>query len=137
MPRCLEDLCNEILMIILEYVASPVAIYHSFRRLNYRFDLLLHSVGLNLDIFTEDKQTLAITRYFAAHCNRLRLDTICPLIALENFPRLRSLTIIEPTDVQIHSIQSKIFPMLEYLASPASRVSNQILIINISIVLYS
>ena len=123
MPRCLEDLSNEILMIILEYVASPVAIYRSFRRLNYRFDLLLYSIRLNLDIFTEDKQTLAITRYFAAHCNRLRLDTICPLISLENFPQLRSLTIIEPTDAQIHCIQSNIFPMLEYLASPASQVS--------------
>lgn len=123
MSSCFEDLCNEILITIFEYLASPVAIYRSFGRLNRRFHFLLQSIRLNLDIFTEDKQTLTITRYFAAYCNRLRIDTVCPSISLEDFSRLRSLTIIEPTDAQIDSIQPKILPMLEYLASPASRVS--------------
>jgi hypothetical protein len=118
-----EDLPNEILINILEYLASPVAIYYSFNELNNRFDNILRSVRLNLDIFMEDKQSLTITQCFSANCHRLRVDNVCPSISLENFLRLRSLTMIEPTDAQINSIQSRTLPMLEYLASPASMVS--------------
>jgi hypothetical protein len=117
-----EDLPNEILINILEYIASPVAVYYSFNKLNHRFDIILRSVRLNLNICMEDKQSLIITRYFSLNCNRLRINNICPLISLENFSRLRSLTIIEPTDAQINSIQSQTLPMLEYLSSPATMV---------------
>jgi len=117
-----EDLPNEILINILEYIASPVAVYHSFNKLNHRFDIIIRSVRLNLNICMEDKQSLTITRYFSLNCNRLRINNICPLISLENFSRLRSLTIIEPTDAQINSIQSQTLPMLEYLSSPATMV---------------
>jgi len=118
-----EDLPNEILINIVEYIASPVAIYRAFNKLNYRFDIILQSVRLNLDIFMEDKQSLIITRYFSLYCNRLRVDNVCPSICLEKFLHLRSLTMIEPTDAQINSIQSRTLPMLEYLACPASMVS--------------
>jgi len=119
-----EDLPNEILINILEYIACPCAVYYSFNKLNHRFDTILRSVRLNLNICMEDKQSLEITRYFSFNCNRLRINNICPSISLENFSRLRSLTIIEPTDAQINSIQSQTLPMLEYLSSPATMVRN-------------
>ena len=118
-----EDLPNEILINIFEYLSSPIVVYRSFKKLNHRFELLLHSTRLNLDIFTEDQQTLTLINYFSSSCNRLRINNICPSISLEKFPQLRSLTIIEPTNAQINSIQSRTLPMLEYLACPASMVS--------------
>jgi hypothetical protein len=118
-----EDLPNEILINIFEYLSSPIAIYYSFKKLNYRFNCLLYSIRLNLDIFTEDQQTLTLIDYFSHSCIRLRINNVCPSISLERFSQLRSLTIIEPTDAQINSIQSQTLPMLEYLASPASMVS--------------
>ncbi len=118
-----ENLPNEILINILEYLASPIEIYRSFKKLNQRFNSILHSIRLNLDIFNEDQQTLTLTHYFSTSCNRLRVNNVCPSISLEKFSQLRSLTIIEPTDAQINSIQSRTLPMLEYLASPASMVS--------------
>lgn len=118
-----EDLPNEILINIIEYVGSPAVIHRAFKRLNHRFNLLLQSIRLNLDVFTEDRQTITATQYFAAYCQLLRINNVCPSISLETFPRLRSLTIIEPTDAQMNSIQSNILPMLEYLACPASMVS--------------
>ena len=127
MKTMFEDLCNEILINILEYIASPIDVYRSFNKLNHRFDLILRSVRLNLDIFLEDKQSLTIIRCFSAYCNRLRVHNVCPSISLRQFSRLRSLTMIEPTDAQIYSIQSTTLPMLEYLASPASMVSIQFL----------
>jgi len=123
MKTTLEDLCNEILIDILEYIASPIDVYFSFNKLNHRFDTILQSVRLNLDIFLEDQQSLRIIRCFSPHCNRLRVHNVCPSISLRNFSRLRSLTMTEPTDEQIDSIQSTTLPILEYLASPASMVS--------------
>ncbi|CAF0896930.1 unnamed protein product [Rotaria sp. Silwood1] len=120
MDTKLEDLPNEILINILEYIGSPVDLYNSFNKMNRRFDIILRSICLSLDIFLEDKQSLTIIRYFSAYCNRLRVYNVCPLISLEQFLHLRSLTLIEPTDAQINSIQSTTLPMLEYLASPAS-----------------
>ncbi|CAF2546407.1 unnamed protein product [Rotaria sp. Silwood2] len=116
----LEELPNEILINILEYIGSPVDIYNSFNKLNRRFNIILRSIRLSLDIFLEDKQSLTIIRYFSVYCNRLRVYNVCPLISLERFSQLRSLILIEPTDAQINSIQSTTLPMLEYLASPAS-----------------
>lgn len=118
-----EDLPNEILLNIFEYVACPEMIYNCFQNLNQRFTSLLKSLHLNIDILVEDQQFLFILRYFSTHCHRLRLDNICPSIDLEYFPQLRSLTIIEPTDAQINSIQSRTLPMLECLSTPASFVS--------------
>jgi len=118
-----EDLPNEILINILEYIASPVAVYRSFSKLNHRFNIILQSIRLNLDIFMEDRQSLTIIECFSSYCNRLRVDSVCPSISLEQFSLLRSLTMIEPTDAQINSIQSQTLPMLEYLATPASMVS--------------
>jgi hypothetical protein len=123
MKTTLEDLCNEILIDILEYIASPIDVYLSFNKLNHRFDTILQSVRLNLDIFLEDKQSLTMIRCFSPYCNRLRVHNVCPSISLRNFSRLRSLTMTEPTDAQIDSIQSTTLPILEYLASPASMVS--------------
>jgi hypothetical protein len=118
-----EDLPNEILINILEYIASPVAVYRSFSKLNHRFNIILQSIRLNLDIFMEDRQSLTIIECFSSYCNRLRVDSVCPSISLEQFSLLRSLTMIEPTDAHINSIQSQTLPMLEYLATPASMVS--------------
>ena len=118
----LEDLPNEILINILEYIASPLDIYRSFNKLNYRFEILLRSVSLNLEIFSEDEQSLTILDYFSTHCCRLCIYNVCPSISFDRFLYLRSLKITEPTDVQMNLIQSITFPMLEYLASPANMV---------------
>ncbi|CAF1604955.1 unnamed protein product [Adineta ricciae] len=120
MKTTLEDLCNEILLQILECVHNPYDIYRAFSRLNHRFDLILQSVRLQLDIFVEDKQSLTMIRYFSANCTHLRIYNMCPSISLQQFLRLRSLTIHEPTDAQMNLIQSTTLPMLEHLASPAS-----------------
>ena len=123
----LENLPDEILIDILEYVASPVDVYHSFNKLNRRFNIILRTIRLNLDIFLEDKQSLTIINCFSKYCNRLRVYNVCPSTSLERFSRLRSLKITEPTDAQINLIQSRTLPVLEYLASPASMVSTFIL----------
>ena len=123
MVTIFEDLPNEILINILEYIVSPIEIYRCFNNLNCRFNTILRSLHLNLDILMEDKQSLTIIHYFSFYCNRLRVDNVCPSISLENFPHLRSLTIIEPTDRQINSIQSRTLPLIEYLACPARMVS--------------
>ncbi|UJR10724.1 hypothetical protein I4U23_014914 [Adineta vaga] len=120
MKTTFEDLCNEILINIVEYIADSNDIYRAFENLNHRFDLILQHVRLQLDIFSEDKQSLTIVHYFSAHCTHLRLHHICPSISLRQFSQLRALTINEPTDVQMNSIQSSILPMLEHLTSPAS-----------------
>jgi hypothetical protein len=119
-----EDLPNEILINILEYIASPIDVYCSFNKLNHRFDIILQSVRLNLNIFSEDKQSLTIVHCFSTYCNHLCVYNVCPSISLERFLHLRSLKITEPADAQINFIQSTTLPMLEYLASPASMVSN-------------
>jgi hypothetical protein len=118
-----EDLPNEILINILEYIGCPINIYRCFNNLNYRFDIILRSVPLNLEIFLEDKQSLTILDCFSTYCYRLSVYNVCPLISFDRFLRLRSLKITEPTDAQINLIQSITLPMLEYLASPASMVS--------------
>ncbi|CAF3739509.1 unnamed protein product [Adineta steineri] len=120
MKTIFEDLCNEILIDILEYIATPHEIYHAFSNLNQRFDTILRSIRLKLDIYVEDKQSLTLINYFSSYCNCLCINNVCPTISLNNFSRLRSLTISEPTDEQINSIQSTTLPMLEYLSSPAS-----------------
>ena len=118
-----EDLPNEILINILEYIESPIDIYRCFNNLNHRFEIILRSVSLNLEIFLEDKQSLTILDCFSTYCYRLCVYNVCPLISFDRFSRLRSLKITEPTDAQINLIQSITLPMLEYLASPASMVS--------------
>ncbi|CAF4982014.1 unnamed protein product, partial [Rotaria socialis] len=58
-----------------------------------------------------------LAHYLSTHCNRLLMCNICPSITLVRFLRLRSLTMIEPTESQFNSIQSRSLPMLEYLRS--------------------
>ena len=119
----LEDLPNEIITNIMEYISSPIDVHRAFGRLNQRIEILLLYVHLSIDIFWEDQQSLTFTHRFATHCNRLRVFNVCPTITLIRFPRLRSLTMTQPTDAQINSIRSAALPMLEYLASPATLVS--------------
>jgi hypothetical protein len=118
-----ENLPNEILINILEYISSPVDIYRTFNKLNRRFDTILRSVRLNIDVCGEDTQDLTLMHCFSTYCNHLRVRSVYPSIRLTDFSRLRSLTMIEPTDAQIDSIQSQTLPILEYLASPASMVN--------------
>ena len=118
----LEDLPNEILLNILEYLSSPAELHQSFYRLNDRFDHLLRCLRLSVDVFWEDKDAFTLMQYFAWNFNRLRLFNTCPSICLHRLDGLRSLTMVEPTDAQLHSLHSHTLPLLEYLASPASMV---------------
>lgn len=117
-----EQLPNEVLINIMEYISSPIDIYQAFAGLNQRFDLILQFLPLSIDVSQEDKKTLTLIHYFSAHCHRLRVFCNCPSMILIRFSRLHSLTMIEPTELQINTIQSTALPMLEYLASPASLV---------------
>lgn len=121
-PTRLEDLPNEILLHIIECSGSPADIYRSFHGLNRRFYHLIHRVQLSLDVYCEDKEYSFLTEYFSWNFQRLCIFSLCPSIRLDRFVHLRSLTITEPTDNQIHSIQSRTLPELEYLCSPASMV---------------
>ncbi|CAF1004571.1 unnamed protein product [Adineta ricciae] len=114
----LEDLPNEILANIMEYISSPNDIYQAFNNLNQRFQTILQHLYLNIDISHEDKQILLSNRLFASYCNRLRLFNICPSISLHKFSRLRSLTMKEPTESQVNSIRSSVLPLLEHLTAP-------------------
>jgi hypothetical protein len=126
MITTLENLPNEIIVNIVEYVSSPADAYRAFIGLNRRFDNILRRVRLCIDVFWEDKQYLTLSRCFASYCDRLRVFNVCQSITLIRFSRLRSLTMTEPTDAQINSIRSTGLPMLEYLATPASLVSSSI-----------
>ena len=118
-----EDLPNEIVTNIMEYISSPCDIHHAFNGLNQRFNIILRFIRLSIDIFEENKQNLFFAHYFAAHCDRLRVFNVCPSLSLVRFLRLHSLTIMEPTESQINSIRSKALPMLEYLATSPTAVS--------------
>ncbi|UJR35084.1 hypothetical protein I4U23_027859 [Adineta vaga] len=102
----------------MEYISSPNEIYRAFAGQNHRFDSILQYVHLSIDFFHENQQNLLSLRYFSSYCNRLCLYNICPSISLIRFPRLHSLTIIEPTESQINSIRSSALPMLKYLVAP-------------------
>jgi hypothetical protein len=119
----LENLPNEILTNIMEYVSSPYDIYNAFNGLNQRFNTILRFIRLSIDIFQEDKQNLFLIHHFATHCDRLRIFNNCPSLSLVRFLRLHSLTITEPAESQINSIRSNALPMLEYLATPPTVVS--------------
>lgn len=125
MITTLEDLSNEILLQVFEHLAVPTDVHGAFCNLNHRFDVLLRSVRLPLDIFVEDEQSSTMIRCFASFCIRLRVHNLCPSISLRHFPQLRSLTITEPTDAQLRSIHPSTLPLLEYLHSPAAMVSLQ------------
>ena len=118
----LENLPNEILLQIIEFVGTPIDIYRSFNGLNRRFTDLLHRLSLSLDVLSEDKEYFFLTEYFQWNFHRLCVFSICPSIRFDRFRHLRSLTITEPTDAQISSIDPKTCPHLEYLSSPATRV---------------
>ncbi|CAF0957474.1 unnamed protein product [Rotaria sordida] len=117
-----ENLPNEVITNIIEYISSPNDIYHAFAGLNQRFDIVLEFVRLSIDIFRENKQNLMLAHYFSTNCDRLRLYNICPSIKLIRFLRLRSLTMVEPAESQSNSIQSRSLPMLEYLTGPATMI---------------
>jgi hypothetical protein len=118
----LEDLPNEIIVNMMEYISTPSDIYRAFAGQNHRFDSILRFVRLSIDLFREDKQTILTTRLFSSYCNRLRLFNICPSISLVRFSRLRSLTIIEATESQVNSIRSGALPMLKHLTTQATLV---------------
>ncbi|CAF4043640.1 unnamed protein product [Rotaria magnacalcarata] len=107
----------------MEYISSPDDLYYAFSGLTQRLDMILRSIRLSIDIFRENIHNLMLAHYFSTHCNRLRMYNICPSITLVRFRRLCSLTMIEPTESQFNSIQSRSLPILEYLTSPATIVS--------------
>lgn len=117
-----EDLPNELLLNIFEYLSTPADIHRSFNRLNDRLDHLLQSLRLSIDVFCEDEECLSLMNYFTWNFNRLRLFHTCPSIGLDRLHGVRSLRITEPTDAQMQSLHSHTLPLLEYLASPASMV---------------
>ncbi|CAF4359110.1 unnamed protein product [Rotaria socialis] len=115
-----ENLHNKIIRSIMAYISSPNDLYYAFSGLTQRLDMILQSIRLSIDIFRENKHNFMLAHYFSTHCNRLLMCNICPSITLVRFLRLRSLTMIEPTESQFNSIQSRSLPMLEYLRSPAT-----------------
>ena len=117
-----EDLPNELLLNIFEYLSTPADIHRSFNRLNDRLDHLLQTLRLSIDVFCQDEECLSLMNYFTWNFNRLRLFHTCPSIGLDRLNGLRSLRITEPTDAQMQSLHSHTLPLLEYLSSPASMV---------------
>ncbi|UJR35087.1 hypothetical protein I4U23_027862 [Adineta vaga] len=104
----------------MEYISSPVDVYQCFNQQNQRIQYLLKDFHYSIDIFWEKEQYFHLTNSFANNYYRLRIFNICPRITLHHFSNLRSLTMTQPNNTQIHSVQPITFPFLEYLATPAT-----------------
>lgn len=108
-----ELMCDEILIEIFEYL-SIKDLYHSFVHLNFRLNLLLRDVRLGIDFNFNDQFDQKSIDYFRKEIVYLHIDSN-PMIDLNCFINLRSLSIYLPTRNQLLAINCRIMPKLTRL----------------------
>jgi hypothetical protein len=111
-PR-FEDLCNELLLDIFDYV-DPRQLYHTFWNLNSRLNNLLTSVtGLQLLVDGEEnEETIAL---LTPHISCLKINTWNE-INLNGFYNLHSLVLTRPSPIQLKQIRADTMPKLTHLS---------------------
>ena len=108
-----ELMCDEILIEIFEYF-SIKDLYNSFVHLNFRLNLLLRDVHLGINFNDNDQFDIKSVNYFRKEIVYLHIDSN-PMINLNCFNNLRSLSIYLPTRNQLLAINNRIMPKLTRL----------------------
>ncbi|CAF1395101.1 unnamed protein product [Adineta ricciae] len=112
----LELLPDEVLIEIFQYIPL-IDLFNAFTNLNYRFNFLLRSLQLGVDIHqneSNNQHLLQALTFFAKQIQYIHIDRH-PFLNLNIFPNLRSLIIYLPTTKQVLSINSNQMPKLRRL----------------------
>ncbi|CAF1414793.1 unnamed protein product [Adineta ricciae] len=107
---------DEILLEIFQYIPL-IDLFNTFTNLNYRFNFLLRSLQLGVDIHQNDSNNpnlLSALHFFAKQIQYIHVDRY-PSLNLNIFPNLHSLIIYLPTTRQLLSINSIQMPKLRRL----------------------
>jgi hypothetical protein len=120
MITLLEDLPNELLLDVFEYI-SLRDLYYSFCSLNRRFNHLVWSLNNLFIIIYKNEQLLF--EIFAHKITHLVVHNVYDTIELKQFPNLRSLTIHCVNDNQLKQIRHEFMPNLVYLVISLSFIT--------------
>lgn len=108
-----EDLCNELLLSVFEYI-NPRYLYETFGEINSRFNDLLASVT-QLQLIVDGEENEKIITWLAPHIGLLQVNT-WDEIDLNGFYNLYSLKLTRPSTIQLKQIRADTMPKLSYLS---------------------
>jgi hypothetical protein len=108
-----EDLCNELLLDIFDYI-NPRHLYFTFGNLNSRLNNLFASVK-HLQLIVDGEENNEIITSLAHHIARLKVNT-WDEIDLNGFCNLYSLILTRPSPIQLKQIRADTMPKLIYLS---------------------
>jgi hypothetical protein len=111
-----ELMPDEILLEIFEYIPL-IDLFNGFVNLNFRLNFLLRDVRLGVFIHQHEqtnKYLLNALYYFSKQILYIHVDRY-PLLNLDIFTNIRSLTIYVPTSIQLLSINADLMPHLSRL----------------------
>lgn len=120
MMTLLEDLPNEILMDVFEYI-SPRDLFYSFWTLNMRINQLLRSLK-NLSLLLYNDEQLLI-QTFADKVFHLEVSKQYGDVDMHQFFNLRSLILHQANDKQLDQIQHEFMPNLVTLCISKSSIT--------------
>jgi hypothetical protein len=113
MTTHLEDLCNELLLCMFDYI-NPRHLYYTFWNLNSRLNNLLISVK-HLQLIIDGEENEELITSLAPHIGLLQVNT-WDEIDLNGFCNLYSLTLTRPSPIQLKQIRADTMPKLTYLS---------------------
>jgi hypothetical protein len=113
MITCFEDLCNELLLYIFDYI-NPRQLYDTIWNLNSRLNDLLASVT-HLQLIVDGEENEEIIALLAPHIGLLQINT-WDEIDLNGFHNLHSLILSRPSPLQLKQIRVDTMPKLTYLS---------------------
>lgn len=113
MITCCEDLCNELLLNIFDYI-NPRQLYDTFWNLNSRLNDLLASIT-DLQLIVDGEENEEIVALLAPHIGLLQVNTWNE-INLNGFHNLHSLVLSRPSPIQLKQIRADTMPKLTYLS---------------------
>ncbi|CAF1461275.1 unnamed protein product [Rotaria magnacalcarata] len=112
MITLLEDLPNELLLDVFEYISGR-DLYYSFLALNSRINYIVRSLK-NLSLMIYKNEPLLI-QTFADKIFRLQVSNHYDITDIDHFPNLRSLSLYNANDKQLDQIRYDCMPNLMYL----------------------
>lgn len=113
MMTCFEDLCNELLHSIFEYI-DPRELYEQFMNLNQRLNRILASL-CQLQLVIKDFEDENLLEILAPHIAFLCVNT-WDEINLSKYCNLRFLSIDRPSSKQLKQIRAQTMPKLVHLS---------------------
>ncbi|CAF3474781.1 unnamed protein product [Rotaria socialis] len=120
MMTLLEDLPNELLFDVFEYISAR-DLYYSFWALNRRINYIVRSLK-NLSLIIYKNEPLLI-QTFADKIFRLQVSNHYDIIDIDHFPNLRSLSLYNASDKQLQQIRYDCMPNLMYLFIPIPNIT--------------